>query len=869
MSQQQQPPKGKRQAAKGGKAHADKNASGASGDKKGAETTEKKIPTSIAESPKTQASGTSSSSKVSSSSTVASKTTAMKASETKASPSQPKTSGSESHKRKRNKKQATQKSKTEPEKAVQLVKSDDSLTKHPSEEKQKDPGGAKSPSKPSVITQPKLQSTGKPTQTDGTSVKLTSREEAKVKTDKKPLAGKAAVASTGVGVTAPVVTAASLEIKENKLAATTPAASDSKPAEKSDLDTALDDLIDTLGGPEENEPPAPAYTGPQVSEGPLSSLYIEELGKRESTIPPEYRKLLESKGDDRVVPSPATAEESQPTMTDDDLADALSSDFTCSAVSPPEEKNVMPKKKPAEEGDLLLPESASLVSSPASPKEKKPKLEEIGDTAALDALVDTLGMPEPEPEIDLSSIVEVEEPKAKERKEKKAGEDDDTIPPEYRFKPTLDKDGKPLLPEPEEKPKPISELDLVDEFSKDFASPVPPAEVLKPSKPSDTSVKPAAAEPPKAPKGEPVASPTVPAVQPSAPSGVSTKPSTAASKKCSTEEVVSVAMVPSVQSSAPTATSPSAQVSDEALEALSGSLGKREPDPKEKKPAVDKVKEKTKREEREKLGEDEETIPPEYRFVEAKDKDGKPLLPKPEEKPKPLSESELLDALSEGFSSSPAPTSKAAAPEKSKGASKPAAASTDEMVSSTVASAVQSSAPPAVTTPNRKELDDAADLLADSLGQRQPDPDENKPVVDKIKEKARSEHIDKLGERDDTIPPEYRHLLDSDEKGKSIKPTSKDDETAKDKKKPSDDSAAIDALSGDFDNCGKPPVSQQSATKDEKTKDTTTSKPARKDEKKPKSSKKAKEQSSSAKSEKQKKELNVTSSAKSLHFADG
>ncbi|KAH0628101.1 hypothetical protein JD844_008824 [Phrynosoma platyrhinos] len=738
----------------------------------------------------------------SSSSTVASKPTAMKPSETK----------------------ATQKSKTEPEKAAQLVKSDDSH-KHPSEEKQKDPGGAKSPSKPSVVTQPKLPSTGKPTQTDGTSVQLTSREEAKVKTEKKPLAGKAAVASTGVAVAAPDATATSLEIKENKLAATTPAASDNKPAEKKQLVPFINWLlisrIMTM-----------LYL---MQEDPLSSLYIEELGKRESTIPPEYRKLLESKGDDRVVPPPATAEESQPTMTDDDLADALSSDFTCSAVSLPGEKSVMPKKKkPAEEGDLLLPESASLASSSASPKEKKPKLEEIGDTAALDALVDTLGMPEPEPEVDLSSIVEVEEPKAKERKEKKPGEDDDTIPPEYRLKPTLDKDGKPLLPEPEEKPKPISELDLVDEFSKDFASPVPPAEVMKPSKPADTSVKPAAAEPPKSPKGETVASPTVPAVQPSAPSGVSTKPSTAESKKNSTEEVVSAAAVPSVQSSAPMATSPSAQVPDETLEALSGSLGKIEPDPEEKKPAVDKVKEKTKQEEREKLGEDEETIPPEYRFIEAKDKDGKPLLPKPEEKPKPLSESELLDALSEGFSSSPAP-SKAAAPEKSKGASKPATATTEEVVSSAVASSVHSSAPPPVIAPNRKELDDAADLLGDSLGQREPDPNENKPVVDKIKEKAKSEHIDKLGERDDTIPPEYRHILDSDEK------------------KPSDDSAAIDALSGDFDNCGKPPVSQQSAAKDEKTKDAATSKQARKDEKKSKSSKKAKEQSSSAKSEKQKK----------------
>ncbi|XP_062828313.1 calpastatin isoform X3 [Anolis carolinensis] len=829
-----QPTKGKKHAAKAGKTHADKSASGASGDKKASETTEKKTP---AESPKTQTSGTSPVTKVPSSSTVAPKTTAMKPSETK----------------------AAQKLKAESEKAAELAKLDDSQAKHPPEEKQKDPGGEKSPSKPSVVTQPKPLSPGKAAQMDKAPVQLTSKEEAKVKTDKKPLAGQAAVAATGGGITAPDKTAASVDVKENKLAATTPAAADSKPAEKSDLDAALDDLIDTLGSPEESQPTPPAYTGSQISEGPLTSLYIEELGKRESSIPPEYRKLLESKGDDKVVPPPAATEKSQPTMTDDDLADALSSDFASSPALPAGEKSVVPKeKKPAEEGDLLLAESATFAKGAAPSKEKKPKLEEIGDMAALDALVDTLGMPEPEPEVDLSSIVEVEEPKAKERREKKPGEDDDTIPPEYRLKPTLDKDGKPLLPEPEEKPKPISESDLIDEFSKDFDSPPPPppAEVLKPSKPADASVKPGVPEPPKVPKGEAAASPAVPTAQPSAPSGVPTKPSTAESKKKSTEEVVSVAAAPSMQSSAPLAVCPSAPVPDDALEALSGSLGKREPEPKEKKPAVDKVKEKNKKEEREKLGEDEETIPPDYRLTETKDKDGKPLLPTPEEKPKPLSESELLDALSEGFSSSPSPTSKAvpaASPQKSKGPSKPAAASTEEVVSSASAPAVHLSAPSPAATPNRKELDDAADHLADSLGQREPDPNENKPVVDKIKEKAKSEHRDKLGERDDTIPPEYRHLLDSDEKGKPIKPSGKVGEKTKDKKKPPDDSAAIDALSGDFDNSGKPPVSQQPSPKDEKTKDAPTSKSARKDEKKSKSAKKAKEQSSSAKSEKQKK----------------
>ncbi|XP_066470723.1 calpastatin isoform X2 [Tiliqua scincoides] len=836
-----QPSKGRKPAPRaGGGAHSDKNASGASGDKKQAEATEKK-PASVAKAPKTQASGTSSISKDQSSSTAASTTPTMKPSETKAASSQQQTSRLESHKRKRNKKKALQKAKAESEKAAQLAKPADSQTKPPSEEKQKDPGGAKSPSTPSVAAEPKQPSTEKPAsaQIDKSPSQVTPVKEPKAKSDGKPLATTAAIAATGAVTAASGLAATSTETKENKVAAKTPATPDSKPFEKSDLDSALDDLIDSLGGPAENEPPSPAYTGPAISD-PMSSLYIEGLGERESTIPPEYRHLLESKGDGTVAPPPTA--ESQPTMTDDDLADALSSDFTCTAVPSAGEKKDRPKE-PAKEGELLQAESTSLVSSSAPPKEKKPKLaEEAVSESALDALVDSLGMPEPEPEEDLTSIVEVKEPKAKERKEMKPGERDDTIPPEYRLKPAKDKDGKPLLPQPEEKPKPVSESDLIDEFSKDFACPVPPTEK---SKPADVSKKPAAAEPAKDPKKKAVAPTPSPSVQSSAPSGVSTKPSAAESKKASTEEVISTVAAPSVQSSAPSAASPSAHVPDAALEALSGSLGKMEPAPKDTKPAVDKVKEKTKQEKREKLGEDEETIPPDYRLTEAKDKDGKPLLPKPEEKPQPMSESELLDAFSEGFSC-PAPASKAApvaTPQKSD------AVPTEEVISSTSASAVHSSASLPAATPGGKDLDDAADLLSDSLGQREPDPDENKPVVDKVKEKAKSEHIDKLGERDDTIPPEYRHLLDSDEKGKPVKPTSNDSEKPKEQKKPADDSAAIGALSGDFDNCGKPPVSEQpSSAKDEKPKDAAKSKP-----KKSKSAKKAKEQSSNVKSEKQKK----------------
>ncbi|KAK1203610.1 ICAL protein, partial [Pygoscelis papua] len=536
-------------------------------------------------------------------------------------------------------------------------------------------------------------------------------------------------------------------------------------------ESALDSLIDTLGGPEDDVPTSPVYTGPEITED-ISSRYLEEMGKREGSLPPEYVKLLKSKGDGKYGVPPKVDERDEKPMTDDELAEALSSDFTCSTASTEEKKNLT--EKPGKDGEIVQAQTASSVKASVPPKEKKTKSKEEMKDDAVEALLDTLGGPEPEPEEDLSPVVEVSEAKAKEKKEKKAGECDDTIPPEYRLTPELDKDGKPILPKPEEKPKPLSESDLVDEFSKDFACPAQPAVQSKPLKPSTTSKKTA----------DPV------------------------SAKTTEDDVVPRATACTVQSSAPSAVSSVGHVGDEVLEALSSSLGKREPDPDKKKPAVDKVKEKTKQEQHEKLGEDEETIPPEYRLTEAKDKDGKPLLPKPEEKSQPMSENDLLEGLTEGFSCSTSPSAPLPTPtviKKTKEGKKPADSSV--VISAATVSSVHSAAPLASTS-GGKEMDEALDLLSDSLGQREPDPDENKPVVDKVKEKAKSEHRDKLGERDDTIPPDYLKLLESGEQGKPVKPA-KDVVKHEEQKKPTDDSAAIDALSGDFDTCAKAPATPQ------------------------------------------------------------
>ncbi|XP_054665830.1 calpastatin isoform X1 [Grus americana] len=715
-------------------AHGDKKASGASSKsgEKNAEVAEKSSASANVSQPsKTQTSGAPSAVKKQSPSVDASKPQMMKPSDTKSAPT----------------------TKAESGKNMQSTKPTDSQNKQPSEEKQKEPSGAKSQTSPSATATSKPNSTGKVTtaQTDQPP-QATSIETAKPKSEKM---SKAAGAAGAGAASASVV-----------------AAADKSSTEPGMDESALDSLIDTLGGPEEDVPTSPVYTGPEVTED-ISARYLEEMGKREGSLPPEYVKLLKSKGDGKDGVPPKVDERDEKPMTDDELAEALSSDFTCSTASAEEKTSLT--EKPSKEGEIVQAQAASSVKTSVPPKEKKTKSKEEIKDDAVEALLDTLGGPEPEPEEDLTPVVEVSEAKAKEKKENKAGERDDTIPPEYRLTPELDKDGKPVLSKPEEKPKPLSESDLVDEFSKDFACPAQPAVQSKPSKPSSASKKPSA-------------------------------PVTA---KTTEDEVVPRATACTVQSSAPSAVTSVGHVADEALEALSSSLGKREPDPDESKPAVDKVKEKTKQEKHKKLGEDEETIPPEYRLTEAKDKDGKPLLPKPEEKSQPMSENELLEGLTEGFSCSPSPSAPlptATVVKKTKEGKKPADSS--DVISAATVSSVHSAAPLASTS-GGKEMDEALDLLSDSLGQREPDPDENKPVVDKVKEKAKAEHRDKLGERDDTIPPDYQKLLESGEQGKPVKPTAKDDVKHKEQKKPTDDSAAIDALSGDFDTCAKAPATPQ------------------------------------------------------------
>ncbi|XP_049563027.1 calpastatin isoform X11 [Orcinus orca] len=632
-------------AARHTQEHADGKTSGSpskSGEKKGSD--EKKATKLGSSQPsRTQAGGTAPVTKVTTSSASTRKSSSMNPTETKAIPVSKQLEGLHSPNKKRHKKQAV---KTEPEKKSQSTKPSVVHEKKTQEVK------------PKEHTEPKSL----PKHASGTGSKHTYNEKAVSRPSEQPTSEKSTIPKTksqdtissgGKSAVTGIAAASGKPVDENKenkslMSAVPVESKPSEPSGKLGMDAALDDLIDTLGEPEETKEDDTTYTGPEVLDL-MSSTYIEELGKREVTLPPKYRELLNKK-EGITGPPPDSSKPLGP----DDAIDALSSDFTCSSPTADGKKT----KKEKSTGEVLKAQSAEVIKSAAPPKEKKRKVEE--DTMsdqALEALSASLGSRKPEPELDLSSIKEVNEAKAKEEKLKKCGEDEKTVPPEYRLKPATDKDGKPLLPkEPKEPLPPLSEDFLLDALSKDFAVP-----------PSTSSLQ--------------------------------------------------------------------------------------------------------------------------------------------------LEDAKLSAVISEVVSQTPAPTNHSAGP------------------------------PPDTPRSDDKELDDALDQLSDSLGQRQPDPDENKPLEDKVKEKVKAEHRDKLGERDDTLPPKYQHLLDDDKEGKSATPPTKKPEASE---KAADAQDPIDALSGDFDSCPSPTETSENTAKD-KDKKTASSSKAPKNGGEAKDSAKAKEETSKRK----------------------
>uniref|UniRef100_A0A9J7ZH15 Calpastatin n=1 Tax=Cyprinus carpio carpio TaxID=630221 RepID=A0A9J7ZH15_CYPCA len=452
--------------------------------------------------------------------------------------------------------------------------------------------------------------------------------------------------------------------------------------------------------------------------------------------------------------------------------------------------------KPSAPAGAQKQTSAQKVQVEVGPSGAKVSTEDVDP---FDALSGTLPSSQPvAPKVPAFTGPEVKEPNVKAEKGVICGERDDTLPPGYR-RADLEKKTPAGVPEkPKEVPKPISSDEALDSLSAGFVSSAPPA-------PKKTDVKTEtvgavdvrsagisnfAPPPPSQQKQQATSQPATVTKSPAAPADKKARVETPAQPaKPKTDE---------------------ADMSLDALSALGDTLGAPEP-PKELpelKPGQIVEEKKQTSEKGVRVGEREDTLPPDYRFSEEE------LMKYPPPKKEPsINTDDALDFLSGGFTEpaaapvvkAPVPPSQetkkpAGVPEKTKDVPKPKVdelSALDALAGDFVAPAqsvpkVSSVAPKTVPpgppqTPQTDE--DALSALGDILGK--PEPPKKEPELkpkDIVHEKdVTSKKGVRVGEREDTLPPDYRF---SEEELKKYPPPEKEPSL--------DTTEALDILSGGF-----------------------------------------------------------------------
>ncbi|XP_034143004.1 calpastatin isoform X29 [Esox lucius] len=526
-----------------------------------------------------------------------------------------------------------------------------------------------------------------------------------------------------------------------------------------------------------------------------------------SAVPPADKKAKVEKKAEQFAPAPVTKSAVPPadkTAKVEKKAEQFAPAPVTKSAVPPADKTAKVEKKAEHFAPAPVTRSAvppadkkakvendfddfSLITGLDSPLVTKPKTDEGGFMSldALSALGDTLGAPEPVPEspkIRPEDIV-TEDPLAK-TKGVLVGERDDTLPPEYRF--TEDKVRN--LPPPKPEPS-MDSGEALDILSGDFMSPsvahgVQAPILCPPAPPTQAKVKDSSPL-----SGGIVASSTASTVQaPMVPP--QNKPTQV---PFCTKEVTKKAPV----QAAPVLISTADQdMSLDALEALGDTLGAPEPVPESPKIRPEDIvtEDPLAKTKGVLVGEREYTLPPEYRFTEDKVRN----LPPP--KPEPSMDSgEALDILSGDFMSPSvahgvqAPILCPPAPPTQSSGDFALDALAGDFAAPSVAPTVKSAADRQLSTGTA----DALDVLSNTLMDLTPVVQPAAPVAAKdiVKEKkVTEEKVIKMGERDDSLPPEYR-------------PTKEDKKATADAKaridvrpkQPSmDDSTALDLLSSDF-----------------------------------------------------------------------